>query len=1469
MPFLQTPSHSEDFLVVAIGASAGGLEACRKFLDELHDGLGMAFILVQHLDPTHESLLVELLASHTSLQVSEAKQGTLIKTGHLYIIPPGTYLSVSKGKLCVSVLEVKHSARLPFDFLLKSIAEDLGQRAVCIVLSGTGNDGSLGLKAIKENGGYSIAQEPSEADYDGMSRSAIASGFVDIILPTSKMPKALADHRLGMMNKKTDEKPHQDESTSVKTENSMPAIINLLHIKTNQDFTLYKAGTLLRRTKRRMALSNIMGDNFSAYLELLQTNPVELNLLAKDLLINVTNFFRDPKIFDFLATQIIPDLVRDQPLDKPLRIWIAGCSTGEEAYSLAILFREAISASKRNLKLQIFASDVDADAITVAREGSYSTAIEADISPDRLERFFTKENETYLISRELRADIVFAVLDVLADPPFSRLDMISCRNLLIYLQAEAQFKVLTAFHFALRENGILLLGSSETVGNFEPHFKFLSKPERVYRHFGASKKGKPSFSLPSSSGNLRPLAMQAIEPPVSRPVALSEICSRALMEDYAPAAVLINRKNECLYFSGATDTYLKIPHGQANHDILIMAREGVQVKLRLAIHQAIEQNKRVILSGGRFLDKNGKHAFSICVKPIIEDDKALLLVCFINDTLAESTKTQKKTPEDLPRIAELEHELMANRSELSEAIRNLEVMREEHKAINEESLSVNEEFQSTNEELLTSKEELQSLNEELTVINSQLQETLERQRTTSNDLQNILYSTDIATLFLDLELNIRFFTPATKKLFSIIPIDVGRPLSDFRSLANDPELVNDAHEVINTLASKECEVEANNGSWFRRKIQPYRTQEHGVEGVVITFNDITERRKVANDLECAQRDAQTANIAKTRFLSAASHDLRQPLQTLALIQGLLAKKVDVKKTKMLVDRFDDTVVAMSEMLNTLLDINKIEAGTVCAEIGSFSLREMMIRLRGEFALQASSQNLDLRLVASDLIIDTDPALLEQIIRNFLSNALKYTVKGKILFGCRRQGEYVSIQIWDQGIGIAAKDLKTIFDEYYQIDNPARQRGHGLGLGLSIVKQLAQLLGHPIEVHSRLHKGSVFTIKCKISSHDKDVKTPEITTSKKHTPSALTGLILIIEDNPEISGLLDILLTDEGHKTLIAPNGAAALKLLTEKKVVPNLVLTDYNLPYGLNGVDTAIKLRAQLHRFIPTIVLTGDISSSTLRTIATENCVHLNKPVKPQELNITIQRLLLQNQTSEHPTNEPMDAKIEQLKLESHAEEPTIYIVDDDSSIRASLRAVFEEEGRVVADFESCETFLESYRQGKAACLLIDAYLPGMSGVDLLQHLKEKGDPLPAIMITGSNDVAVAVQAMKAGATDFIQKPIGTIELLASVERAFEKNSDSTKRMAWQKTAQKQVAKLTMRQREIMALILAGHPNKNIAMDLHISQRTVENHRASIMKKTGAKSLPELARLALTAQPVEINNSSSNEGIKDDQKAYD
>lgn len=1435
-----SPQFAGSIRVVAIGASAGGLDACLRFVATLPADPDAAFIFVQHLDPAHESMMVGLLASHTRLPVREATQDMAVENNVFYVMPPGVNLSVSNGRFKIGKPPLRHGARLPFDFLLGSLAAEFGDRTVAIVMSGSGADGSVGIAAVKDRGGFTIAQDPSEATYDEMPRAAIATAHIDLVLPVAEMVAALAAPF-----------PASAVPASLDAQ-SLAAILDVLRAATMHDFAGYKTGTLLRRVERRLGMAGMSARDIERYLSLLREDPQERAALLQDLLINVTRFFRDAAVFEELERTAVADLVAGCTADEPLRIWIAGCSSGEETYSVAILFQEAIERAHSTARLCIFASDVDPVEIARAREGVYPASIAADVTPERLTRYFVKEGEGYRIGSQIRANIVFSIQNLLVDPPFSRLDFVSCRNLLIYLKPAAQTKILSVFAFALRRGGYLLLGSSETIGESEGAFKTVSKAARIFRRAGARRAPDLAamLDLPVSRQSAAPGASGRAS---SRQERLAQLCQEAIMAECAPGSVLVDANFAVLYTLGPAERYLRVPPGPPTHDLLNMVGDAARLKVRTAILSSRREGARVLVKGVVLHADAARNLFDVSAQPLRFEEEDLVLICF-HDTVVASAAVPTTAKARIPvHVVALERELAETRRELETAVRTLETTAESEKIVHEEALSANEELQSSNEELLTSKEELQSLNEELIALNSQLQETLERQRTTSSDLQNVLYSTDVATVFLDTQRRIRFFTPASRQLFNILPTDVGRPLADLSAMFADADIEASVDAVLGGGTIGDREIEAKGSQWFQRRVLPYMTHEGAVGGVLLTFTNVTERKRIAVALEAARAEAEAANIAKSRFLAAASHDLRQPLQTLALLQGLLAKTVTEEKPRELVSRIDETLTVMSGMLNTLLDINQIEAGVVRAEAAPFVIGTLLVRLHDEFSYVTHAQGLELRVVGCRELVVSDARLLGQMLRNLLANAIKYTKRGKILLGCRRKGDSLHIEVRDTGIGIAGADLSAIFEEYHQIANVARQRNRGLGLGLSIVKRLGGMLHHRIRVHSVLGKGSSFSVEVPLASAAAAVALPAARAAAPRVGTVRPGTVLVVEDDEDLRNLLDRLLVQDGHRTLVAADGAEALAVLAHAPpdMLPDLVLADYNLPNGIDGLQVATKVRAAVKRDIPIVILTGDITTAALRDISRRDLVRLNKPVKSIELLSLVRSLLPTPLAAEKPSATPTAAP---ASVAGAATAPGVVgsaarvcVIDDDDALRQVLRMALEAEGFGVQDFASGASFFAWYRAGHADCLLVDAYMPGMDGMDVLAKLRGDGDRIPAIMITGSSDVAMAVGAMKAGAFDFIEKPIGNDDLLACLARAIAVSKDANAHTAWQAAAARQLATLTPRQREIMDMVLAGHPSKNIAADLHISQRTVENHRASIMRKSGVRSLPALARLALAA----------------------
>ncbi len=1425
------------FPIVGVGASSGGLNAFRALLKALPEKTGCAFLLVQHLDRSHESMLAELLASETTMVVTEAVNLALIEPEHVYVIPPKFLMSVDGGRIYLSPRRELHEAPLPFDFLLGSMAKEFGPWAIAAVLSGTGSDGSSGVQQIRDFKGLVLVQEPQEAQFGGMPESVISLGIGATVLPVEEMPAAIATHIALLSRLRADHS----------MERRMPQlgrIIEILRVSTANDFSAYKHGTMQRRVEKRMAVLGIEIEKIDRYLEILESSEDERQNLVRDLLINVTSFFRDGKVFDFLRDTIIPDILHAKAAHEAVRVWVAGCSTGEEAYSLAILFLELIQSMGLRLQFQMFASDADGEAVAIARDGHYSHEATKSLPPDLLEKYFVRDDNGYTVTAQLRGAVVFTVQNVLSDPPFSRIDLISCRNLLIYLEAEAQAKVLSLFRFALRENGILLVGKSETVGGMDDRFKLISESERVYRRIGPPVFGDLNFGA-VAGGNVRIPSSLGKVTSASRHSALAEAVSQVLLGSYVPAAILVNRKYEYLYSIGPTARFLRIASGPASHDLFAITPTALHNKIRSAIHHASRDQKPFVAKNAK-LDSNGAHIeFNIHVEPLFSQGEELFLICFVEDAAQANgvVRSQKSSTTDASPITELEFELEETRAELQGAIRNLEIASEEQKQITAEALSLNEEYQSTNEELFTSKEELQSLNEELTALNNQLQEALERQRAVSNDLQNVLYSTDVPTLFLDSSLRIRFFTPATRSVFNIISSDVDRPLSDLSGFDGDITLQVDARATLLRGNTIDREIGGPDGRWYVRRVKPYRGASEAIDGVVITFIDISAQKQVAESREAAKKFAERATEAKSQFLSAASHDLRQPLQTLKLLHGLLERNVGEGQARTFVQRMGETLSSMLGILNSVLDINQIEAGMVEPQIVSFAIGDLLGRLFKEFYYPAQAAGLQLRVVPSSLAVRTDPRLFEQIVRNLLSNALKYTPSGKILVGCRRRGTKVRFEVWDTGIGIPENHIEDVFQEYLQLDAPAGTEDRGLGLGLSIVKRLSELLELRVVVQSRLHKGSAFMIEIDHAPAGEPlVSLPAPVDDHPNQAATLSwASVLIIEDENGMRDLLKMGLEQTGYVVAATSTAAEALAIVRGLQFTPDVILADYNLPTGGNGIAAIGYIRQALRRNVPALILTGDISSKALRAFAQHEIPYLHKPAKLKDV-VQVVETLVVRQTDERVVHisepeymRPMTGRL-------------IEVIDDQQDIRDNLRALFEGEGWTVATYVSAEEYLADYHPDRPGCLLVDAYLPGMVGMELLRLLKEKHHRFPVIVITGRSDVRMAINAMRYGAADFIEKPFSYQEIYRSVQSALERSRDVNEREERRETARATLAALTRKQRQILDRIVQGQANKIIAADLKLSQRTVENHRASIMRRTKSTSLPALLRLVLNAE---------------------
>lgn len=860
-----------EFPMVGIGASAGGLDAFKQFFSAMPADSGMAFVLVQHLDPTHESLAAELLATSTPMQVVQVEDRMPVEANHVYVIPPNRYLTISAGVLHLSEPTVRRGMRLPIDFFFQSLAEDQGDRGVGIVLSGTGSDGTLGARAIKGHGGMVIAQNPETASYDGMPRAAIATGMIDYVLAIQDMPEVLIKYIRGAWVSGSSELEPPDEGIT----DHLDKILTLLRAQSKHDWRCYKKNMLMRRIQRRMHLNHLK--SMADYLCVLRENRAEIQQLFQDLLIGVTGFFRDPEAFEALKEQVIAKLVQEKDPDAQFRVWVPSCATGEEAYSIAMLLIEQLQPVPRHCKIQIFATDINEKALEFARAGTYPESIAADLAPEYLRQFFHPHDQSYRVNKQLREAVVFASQDLISDPPFSKLDLISCRNLLIYLEPEIQRKIISLFHFALSEGGYLFLGNSETVGQQDDLFEPVSTQWRIYRRLASVRPYEIAFPMTSSLDDPRVIrsGTQRVKP---RPVNLRDLTQQVLLRDYTPAAVLINCRHEILYLHGLTGRYLDLPAGEPTRDLMSMARAGLHARLRTAVHRALQGGQQVTVTDARVKRGETYYPVKVTVRPVQEPQAAegLLLVTFEEIPEPATALVGDTIPSEVDEslIRQLEYELKTTRENLRSTIEDLEAANEELTSTHEEAVSRNEELQSSSEELEASKEELQSLNEELNVFNSQLQNKVEELETAHNDLANLFSSTAIATIFLDTQLRIKRFTPAITQLFSLISADVGRPIHDFAHKFNDGNLLDDTQTVLATRMPIEREVYTADEHWYIQRILPYQTLDNRISGVVITFVDITARYQAEKAMQEARRYAEDIVATVHESLVVLDKDLR-------------------------------------------------------------------------------------------------------------------------------------------------------------------------------------------------------------------------------------------------------------------------------------------------------------------------------------------------------------------------------------------------------------------------------------------------------------------------------------------------------------------------------------------------------------------------------------------------------------------
>lgn len=873
---------SNSFPIVGIGMSAGGLEVASAFLKVMPADSGMAFVIVQHLDPTRESLLADLLRRETKMPLVQVEDGMRVEPNHVYIIVPAKTLLIEDGILRLVEPEERRGLRHPIDKFFTSLAHDQKEKAIAIVLTGAGSNGTAGLLDIKQAGGMCIAQEPKTAKFDSMPRHAIASDVIDYVLAPEDMPAAL----LGYTRHSYIHDAHP-ETIPASSATGLDDVITILHTNGGHDFRQYKRATLSRRIHRRMGLSHI--EQLADYMALLQSDAEEVMALGKDLMINVTAFFRDPEAWDALKREVISPMVDKAVREQSIRVWVPACSTGEEAYSIAMLLIEHGEASNKALNVKIFATDAAEHHLGAARKGTFPGSMVESLSPERLARFFDKIDDSYYrIKAHVRETVLFAPQDLLHDPPYSRMDLVSCRNLLIYLQPPAQDKVLSLAHFALREGGYLFLGNAETIGARAHLFADVSKRWRIYRRIGTARSSAISFSDWPTRDDLLPRGN--VQPK------LADIAIKTLADRFAPASVLIDRTYRVLHFHGVTDDYLTQPAGAPTMDLLALARDGLRLTIRSAVQKAVQDRQTVTVRGT--IDLAGTEQAVLVTASKVkhgDDENGMILVNFAQDkgTLIPSDHLAISTTDQVLRD-DVEEELRSARVEMRATVQQYETTNEELTAANEEVTSVNEELQATNEELEASKEELQALNEELTSINAQLDRKIVELGDVSDDLKNLLMGNDIATIFLDTNMRVKWFTPAIQSVFSLIEDDIGRPLENFAQKFSGGGLLEKSQAAVAHLTTSEVEVSSDNNRCYRMRVLPYRTHENRIAGAVATFVDITDLKRV---------HAETA--AAKEFATAIVETVRDPL--LVLDENLCVKTANAAFCKKFKIEHSDTV----------------------------------------------------------------------------------------------------------------------------------------------------------------------------------------------------------------------------------------------------------------------------------------------------------------------------------------------------------------------------------------------------------------------------------------------------------------------------------------------------------------------------------------------------------------------------------
>ncbi|HEY4198338.1 MAG TPA: CheR family methyltransferase [Mucilaginibacter sp.] len=852
---------NKSFPVVAIGGSAGAFPAIKQFFTHMPGDAGIAFIIIMHLDPNHKGQVAQVIGNYTSMHVVEAVDGQPIEADHVYIIPPNRDMGIHNRKLLLLNQAKPNGFRQPIDYFFQSLADDQWNRAVGIVLSGMGSDGETGMRLIKEKLGMVMVQDPETAEYRSMPDAAVGTNLIDYVLSPEEMPLKLIQY---LKHPIMADEPNEQARNEIRNGNSIQKVLMLLRTQTGHDFSMYKKSTVIRRIDRRIAFHQL--PDYVHYVNFLRENPQEIDVLFSELLIGVTKFFRDAAAFEALKNKL-RNVVHAKKNNDPIRVWVAGCSTGEEAYSIAMLVMECLEQQQRKKmpKIQIFATDLDAEAIELARQGIYHDNIAADVSEERLAKYFTRTEGGYAVKKDLREMIVFAQHNLIKDAPFTRLDLLCCRNVMIYLTSELQKKIIPIFHYSLNLGGIMFMGPAETIGGFTELFVSIDPKWKIFERKGNEMTVNRVIDFPFHVAK-HPTHLIALDEPEKQQakISIADTFNKIVLENFAPCSVLINDRGDILYSNGKTGNYLELPRGEAAMNIFKMAREELKYVLGNIIHQARTQKSAISINDVKLREGNTVRLLNLHASIMDPANNHSLILVVFDDRgpLKKTVRGKNKGDPGKDQVLEdMEKELVYTKQQLHSTIEQMETSLEELKSTNEELQSTNEELQSTNEESLTTKEEMQSLNEELMTVNVQYQSKAEELTRLNNDMKNLLDSTEIGTIFLNTNLEILRYTPQIKKLFNVIPSDIGRSLSDIVANLDYQTLKENINEVVERLLTREIELKTKGGEWYSIRIMPYRTLDNFISGAVLTFSDITGYKQMEYKLRALQKySAGVVNI---------------------------------------------------------------------------------------------------------------------------------------------------------------------------------------------------------------------------------------------------------------------------------------------------------------------------------------------------------------------------------------------------------------------------------------------------------------------------------------------------------------------------------------------------------------------------------------------------------------------------------